>query len=116
MPAFTTGLALVAEGRDLLASLSLPVERSTEAALRAGGAPPMAEGLGWVVRQQGWRAKVSFAARHVVPPRGYMRVWFPPARRGRLGLVAAYAWRPVWLLLRVGPAVKAWLGARRVSQ
>ena len=115
MSAFTTGLALVAEGRALLTSLNLPVERSTEAALRAGGAPPMAEGLDWVVRQRGWRAKLSFLARHVVPPRGYMRVWFPPARRGRLGLVAAYAWRPVWLLLRVGPAVKAWLGARRVS-
>jgi hypothetical protein len=116
MSAFTTGLALVAEGRALLASLSLPIERSTEAALRARGAPPMSEGLDWVARQRGWRAKLSFAARHVVPPRGYMRVWFPPARRGRLGLVAAYAWRPVWLLLRVGPAVKAWLGARRVSR
>jgi len=116
MSAFTTGLALVAEGRDLLASLSLPVERSTEAGLRAGGAPPMAEGLEWVARQPGWRARLSFVARHLVPPRGYMRVWFPPARRSRLALVAAYAWRPVWLLLRVGPAAKAWLGARRVAE
>jgi Uncharacterised nucleotidyltransferase len=115
MPAFTTGLAMVAEGRALLASLGLEVERSTEAALRASGAPPMVEGLGWVVRQRGWRAKASFAARHVVPPPGYMRVWFPAARRGRLGLVAAYVWRPIWLLLCIGPAVKAWLGARRVS-
>lgn len=116
MPAFTTGLALVAEGRDLLGSLGLPVERSTEAALRAGGAPAMAEGLEWVLRQKGWRVKLSFVARNIAPPRGYMRVWFPPARASRLGLVAAYAWRPLWLLLRVGPAVKAWLGARRVSE
>jgi hypothetical protein len=116
MPAFTTGLALVPEGRDVLEALELPVERSTEATLRAGGAPEMAEGLEWVVRQKGWRVKVSFVARHIVPPRGYMRVWFPPARRSGMGLVAAYMWRPVWLLLRAGPALKAWRGARRASR
>jgi hypothetical protein len=115
LPAFTTGLALAAEGRELLASLELPVEHSTEATLRVGGAPPMSGGLDWVSRQRGWRAKLSFAARHLVPPRGYMRVWYAPARRSRLGLVVAYAWRPVWLILRAGPAARAWIEARRAS-
>jgi hypothetical protein len=115
-PAFTTGLALVAEGRELLGMLDLSVERATEAALRAGGAPPMAEGLDWIAGQKGWRPKMAFVARHVFPPRGYMRVWFPPARRSGLALALAYVWRPVWMLLRAGPAVKAWVEARRVSR
>lgn len=113
LPAFTTGLALVAEGREVLTSLGLTVERSTESTLRAAGAPALAEGLEWATRQRGLRAKVSFAASHLAPPPGYMRVWFEPARRGGLGLALAYAWRPLWLLLRVAPAAKAWLGARR---
>lgn len=111
--AFTTGLGLVPEGRALLSSLRLHVERSPEAELRAGTAPPMANGLEWMSRQEGWWAKASFLARHLVPPPGYMRVWFRPARRGRLGLALAYVWRPAWLLLRAAPAVREWRRARR---
>jgi hypothetical protein len=47
------------------------------------------------------------------PPPAFMRAWSPLARRGALGLALAYAWRPVWLVVHSGAAVRAWRRARR---
>jgi hypothetical protein len=66
-----------------------------------------------VAAAPGLRAKARTALRVVIPPADYMRRWKPLARRGRLGLAAAYAVRPPSLALRAIPAWKAWLAARR---
>jgi hypothetical protein len=43
----------------------------------------------------------------------FIRAWSPLARRGRVGLAVAYAYRPLWVLWRVGPAVWALARARK---
>jgi hypothetical protein len=44
-----------------------------------------------------------------------MRVWYPVARRGPLGLAVAYLRRAAWLVATTPRALRAWLRARRVS-
>jgi hypothetical protein len=115
VPAFTAGLALLPKGQSLLEQLRLASRLPIDIALRASSPPPTAEGLEWGMRLPGLRAKARFALEHLVPPPEYMRVWLPLARRGKLGLAAGYVWRPAWLLVRIGPAVRAWRRARRDS-
>jgi hypothetical protein len=116
LPAFAAGLALADTGQDLIERLGVSVDIPTEVLVRAHGAPPTAEGLAWLLGRPGALAKAKFVLRHVVPPVGYMRVWSRLARRNRLGLAMTYAWRPLWLLLRLRPALAAWVRARRTTK
>jgi Uncharacterised nucleotidyltransferase len=111
--AFAAGLRLAPAGERLAASLRLPVSSSLETALRA--TTPPAGALGWqhVARTRGLGAKARVVARKLLPTPRFMREWSSLARRGRLGLSAAYIWRPLWVLLQVGPGLAAWLQARR---
>jgi hypothetical protein len=115
IPAFAAGLSLVPAGRELLARLGLPAKGSVESVLRAASAPPLALGLEWLARAPSPGARVRFVVRKIIPPPSFMRIWSPLARRGRAGLAAAYVWRSVWLLLKAGPALRAWRRARRES-
>jgi hypothetical protein len=115
-PAFGAGLSLVPAGRELRTRLEFPAKKSVESALRAAGAPPLALGLEWLARAPSWRARAIFVYGKVLPSPSFMRVWSPLARRGRTGLAAAYAWRPIWLLLRMGAAHRAWRRAKRESR
>ena len=111
--AFAVGLCLLPEGRRLIEKLGLSAAGSVEAVLRAHGSPLGADNLEWFSRLPGGRAKARFLLRHLAPPSGYMRVWSPLARRGGLGLVLAYLWRPLWIMIHLGPAAAAWYRARR---
>ena len=112
-PAFVAGLRLPASGRILASRLQLPTDSSVEVALRASSPPPVALGLHQLARAGGQRARLQILARKLVPPAAFMRVWSPRARRGRLGLALAYAWRPLWLVLRAPQGFRAWRAARR---
>ena len=111
-PAFAAGLSLVSAGEELRARLGLSDPTSVEVALRARTPPDLALGLEWLARTPGLRAKARFVGHKLFPPRTWMRSSVPVARRGALGLVAAYAWRPAWLLVRMPPAFRAWRRAR----
>ena len=113
--AFATGLRLVTTGVELAARLELPTERSTEVALLAASAPPTALGLFKLSETHGLRAKANLVVRELAPSPPFMRALYPVARRGPLGLAAAYAWRPVYLLRHAVPAVRALRRARRDS-
>jgi hypothetical protein len=107
------GLRMTPRGEVLAAQLRLPSETVMGLALRAHGAPPLAVGMDWLFTASGLKRKAILVARKVVPPPVFLRAWTPLARRGRLGLVAAYVWRPVWVVWRSGPALWAWWQARR---
>jgi hypothetical protein len=111
--AFLTGLRLVPAGEELARGAGLPEAQSIEAALRAETAPPTALGLYRFMKTPGAAPKAQLLAGELFPSAAFMRAWSPVARRGNVGLAAAYAWRPVWLLLRLGPALRAWQRARR---
>lgn len=113
---FAAGLRLLAEGADLAARLALPVETSVETILRATSAPELALSLDWLLQASGFRVKARLIVRKLVPLPGVMRGRSRLARRGRLGLAAAYGLQPVWLAWHAAPALRAWSVARKKSR
>jgi hypothetical protein len=109
---FTSGLRLSPAGAALAESIGL-TERSVEAELMSTGAPAMSLMLDWLMQLPGLKAKAIFVIRELCPPPQLMRTRSELARRGALGLLAAYARRPFSLLRRLGPAVIAWRRAVR---
>jgi hypothetical protein len=107
-----SGLTRNAAGRRLAAQLSLPVSLPPELLLRAADPPPGAVTLEVLASTEGLRAKLWLVARKVVPTRRFMQVWFPRSARGGRWMFAAYLWRALWLVLKVGPASRAWRRAR----
>jgi hypothetical protein len=115
--AFAIGLRLDPAGVSLADRLRLPRTSSTEQILRSSTAPPMALGFDWLDQTRGLTSKLRLAWGKIFPDADFMRVWSPLARGGsRTGLAAAYAWRPVWLLLHAGPGYRSWRSARRESE
>jgi len=116
--AFAAGLRMEPNGRELAARLGLPdTTPPVDVAIRRhGGAPPLAAGVNWMITTPGIGNKLRVIGRKLVPPPAFMRSWKPLARRGTLGLVVAYLWRPFWVLWHVGPAVRAVVRARRAER
>ncbi len=110
--AFATGLRLLPAGAALATRLDLASAASAEATLRLEPVP-LALALEHLAQTRGWRARLEILLRELFPTVAFMRWWSPLARRGRLGLVAAYCWRPLYLLLHLGPGFVAWQRARR---
>jgi len=113
MPAFATGLRLVPGGRELAASLGLSPGSTVDVELKASTPPPIALGFDQLARADGLRMRLSILRHKVAPPPTFMRLWSPRAQRSRLGLVLAYAWRPIWLLAKAPAGFRAWRAARR---
>jgi Uncharacterised nucleotidyltransferase len=113
VPSLAAGVRLLPEGVELAEHLRLPDGADRVTALRAAGAHPTAIGFARLAATPGVRAKLVLAARKLVPTPAFMRHWSRLARRGRPGLVLAYLWRPLWVLLHLFPAGVAWLRARR---
>lgn len=113
VPAFGAGLRLTPRGRAEAERLGLPERMTTEVALRAGVPPDAALTLARIVETHGVRAKVAFACRRGFPGPADMRWRYALARRGSLGLAAAYARRAVWLVVSLPAAVRAVAKARR---
>lgn len=106
------GLRLVPDGAGIAAAFDLP-EPSVEAALLAADPPPVAVALVHFTELRGLGPRLRFLARKLVPTPRYLRAWSPLARRGAVGLLLAYLWRPLWLLLHTPAGVQAWARARR---
>lgn len=112
LPSLGAGLRLLPAGRTLAARLELAENTSVETVLRSESAPTMALGFDWLSRTNGVGQRTRFLARKLVPQPAFMRAWSQLARRGRIGLAAAYGWRVIWLLIHAGPAYVAWRRAR----
>ncbi len=110
--AFAAGLRIVAPGAEMADRLGLGTGASVEVHLRAAGAT-VALGLMGMLDSRSWRSRAVMVRRELVPSQGFMRVWQPLARRGRLGLAAAYAWRPLWLAWKLPAAIRDLRRARR---
>lgn len=115
-PAFATGLRLLPAGEVLADRLGLPRRRPAEVALRATTPAPVSRGFARLERTSGFAAKAALLVRELVPKAEFMRSRSRLARRGRVGLVAAYLWRPWWLLWHAGPALRAWRLAKKEAR
>jgi hypothetical protein len=104
--AFATGLDLLPEGASLRGRLGFDPHPWA-------GVPELTMGLLRFAATPGARSKASLLVREVFPPRSYLQAHYGLARRGRAGLLATRAWRPLSFLLRLGPALSAALAVRR---
>jgi hypothetical protein len=113
LPAFGAGMGLLPEGARRLARLGVDPGHDVAIALRALAAPPLAHSLERIRRERTLRGKLRRIVRGLAPTPTYMRRWSALARGGGAGLALAYLWRPVWLVLQIGPGLRAWKRARR---
>jgi hypothetical protein len=111
--AFAIGLRLMPKGELVAERLGLAATASIETLLRAQSPPHLTLGFEKLHSLQGPGAKARFVARKIFPPRANMRFMMPLARRGRMGLVAAYLVRLGWLARHARGGFRAWMRARR---
>ena len=110
---YARGLRLDPAGAGLAERLGLLDDRIIELAEAHGSRARLAVGFERLKRADGLRAKLSLLRREVVPKPAYLRWWSPLARRGPLGLAAAYVWRLLWLAWHAPPTLIAWRRVRR---
>jgi hypothetical protein len=111
--AFGAGLGMQPAGLQLAERLGLRTERSVDEEMFAESAPYSSWTLELLARTPGIGARLRIVARRVIPEPEFMRVWYPVARRGPVGLGLAYLRRFAWLAAATGPAVSGWWRARR---
>jgi hypothetical protein len=115
-PAFSAGLRLFPPGSEVATRLELPLADSVETVLRASSAPELALSLDWLVNAPGVRTRARLVGRKLAPPAGVMKARSQLARRGPVGLAAAYVVNPVQLTWRAAPALRAWIRASRQAR
>ncbi|HXC24101.1 MAG TPA: nucleotidyltransferase family protein [Solirubrobacteraceae bacterium] len=114
VPAFTAGLRLLPEGRDLARRLDLGEGGSLKYALLREDV--IAEELYALLSASvGIRRKLAIAASRGFPGPGYMRWWSALARRGKRGLACAYLWRAIWVIGQASSAVHTLWRVRRAK-
>jgi hypothetical protein len=114
--AFAAGLRLLPAGRALADQLGLPQGQTHDLALRAEGAPAPALTLERLSSARGVRTRAGILRHKLIPPRTFMRKWYPRAQRGPGWLLVAYLWRPIWLLGQTPAAYRAWRSAKRAPR
>jgi hypothetical protein len=116
VPRFLAGLYMRPRGAELVDRLQLEGTIDAPSLLYAQGIPPVAEGVERLRTTSDPRARARLVIRELVPTRQFMKAWSPLARRGALGLMLAYCYRPVWLLVKLPAALRANARARRAVE
>lgn len=114
--AFSAGLSLAPSGQTIAAALQLTSRPDPRTALALETAPETGIGYYWLAQQRGLAERARFVSRKLIPPVAFMRDWRPIAHRGRLGLAAAYLYRPLWLAWWAPHGYLAWRRAQRASE
>ena len=115
--AFAGVLSLTERGRTLLAEFgaSPPVIGEREA-LSLLTPAPTSRGFYFLARERGARSKIVFVLRKLVPSPEFMRLRYPLAGKGPVGLLVAYLYRPFWLVRWALPGLRSWQQARRLAR
>lgn len=115
-PAFAAGLRLLPAGESLAITLGLPSGQLPDRTLGGSESFHLAQGIAWLRETPGLSRKTVFFARKLAPPPATMRLRSPLARRGRLGLGAAYLWRVARLSWRGSRIMPSWIRSRRAGR
>ena len=91
---FAVGLGLLPAGEELAGRLGLRRNASVEVHLISEGAPPVSRGFLRLAAAPSLSARLAILITKLVPSPFFMRNTSELARRGRIGLFAAYALRP----------------------
>jgi len=114
LEAFGTGLRFLPAGAALAEELGLDRTQDLDVEMAASDVPYSSWFVARFARAPGLRAKLALLGPKLAPSPASMRKWYPVARRGGLGLVAAYVVvRPLWLVSHTIPAILGWWRARR---
>ncbi len=114
LEAFATGLRFLPAGQALAQELGLDRARNIEVEMAANDVPYSSWFVARFARTPGLRGKLALLGPKLAPSPTSMRVWYPVARRGSVGLILAYVVvRPLWLASHVVPAIRGWWRARR---
>ena len=106
---FAFGLRLDPAGRRLADQLGLTDRVPRRLRLRNSGPPATTNGIERLISTPGVRPRIRLLAGELVPSRAFMLSFSPLARRGRCGLIGAYVWRPLDLIIRLPKGVRAWV-------
>jgi hypothetical protein len=112
-PTFALGLGRLPAGRELCGRLGIVTPELAREATSRGSSATLAVGFERLARAGGLRSKARVLARELVPTREFIRWWSPLARRGSLGVLLAYLYRPIWLLGHALPSLAAWRRYRK---
>ena len=113
---FAGALSLSPRGREVLRALGAePPVLDERQALSLLTPAPTSRGFYFLSRQRGAGAKAAFVVMKLAPSPTFMRLRYPLARRGGLGLALAYLYRPFWLLRWALPGLRSWREARRLA-
>jgi Uncharacterised nucleotidyltransferase len=110
---FIAGLRLTPQGAALATRLGLGAVASFEVRLRAASPPITTHGFERLQAQRSMSLRLRYLASEIFPSRAFIRDWRPLARRGQLGMLAVYLWRPLWLIAMAPRAARAWARLRR---
>lgn len=110
---FAAGLRLTAMGDALADHLALVRPASIEMWLKNNRSTYGAWVLARLSQANTLRGRLRICVQVALPPPIVMYTFFPLARRGRTGLVAAYLLRPLRLAVHAAPALADWIRARR---
>lgn len=113
LPGFGVGLRQLPHGEEMAERLGVPGDTSVELFLQASSTAVLARPFEQVAAARGLRAKAAVVGRELVPTPSFIRVWFAPARRSRLGLVVGYLYRLVWVPWKAPQGLRSWMRARR---
>ena len=114
---FAGALSLTVRGRRLLDELgAAPPVLGERQALSLLTPAPTSRGFYFLAQERGARAKAAFLLTKAVPSHEFMRLRYPLARRGGLGLALAYLYRSFWLLRWAPPGLRSWRQARRLAR
>ena len=120
LPAFVAGLGLTTEGETIARRLELDRVSSVEAELRVGAVHEetlgSALGFAWLAGPRSMRERAQFVASRVVPTPAGMRRRSALARKGYVGLMAAYVLRVGHLAPHAVAGFAAWRRARRAAR
>lgn len=114
--AMAAGLRLVPAGAAVAEKLALPQQMTVELAIRSHAATQDALFFERLRATPGLKRKASLVARKLFPTTTYMRVTFPSALRGPLGLAWAWVSRLGSLARRFPRAFAAWRAARLAAR
>jgi Uncharacterised nucleotidyltransferase len=113
VPTFSSGLRLSPRGAELARALGIEERRSIRHEVR-NAQVPLAEGFNDLLAPELSPVdRLKVILRELVPRPEFMRWRFSLARRGRLGLLASYPWRWIWLLAHAPRALVTVRRARR---
>ncbi len=103
--AFAAGLRTVPDGHELAVGLGVDDVLTHRFCLRSENDVIAEEITALFTSNMGIIQKLTTVAREVFPRPAYMLYWSPLARRGGIGLAAAYIWRPLWALGQIPHAL-----------